>query len=96
MKVRFVSVAETELREAMEFYETARAGLVAEPLAEVEAATHLIEAHPLAWQPMSPRTRRCRTHRFPYGLFYRIRGEEILIVSVMDLRRDPKRWEQLL
>jgi hypothetical protein len=93
VKARFTSIAELELKEAMEFYETKQAGLGAEFLATVEAATQLIETHPLAWMALSPRTRRCRTHRFPYGLFYQIRESEILIVSVMDLRRDPKRWE---
>ena len=96
MKVRFASTAELELKEAMEFYESARTGLGAEFLAEVEATTDLIESFPLAWTSLSPRTRRCRTHRFPYGLFYQVRSDEILIVSVMDLRRDPKRWEQFL
>jgi plasmid stabilization system protein ParE len=96
VKVRFVSTAERELKEAMEFYESAREGLGAEFLAEVEATANLIESFPLAWTSLSPRTRRCRTHRFPYGLFYQVRHDEILIVSVMDLRRDPKRWEQYL
>ena len=96
MKARFLSTAELELKEAMEFYEAAREGLGAEFLAEVEATVILIEAHPQAWTSLSPRTRRCRTHRFPYGLFYQVRSDEILIVSVMDLRRDPKRWEHFL
>ncbi len=48
MKVRFTSTAELELKEAMEFYESAREGLGAELLQEVEAATRLIEAQPLA------------------------------------------------
>ena len=96
MKARYLSTAELELKEAMEFYETAQPGLGAEFLAEVEATTRLVEAHPLAWTSLSARTRRCRTHRFPYGLFYQVRSDEILIVSVMDLRRDPKCWEQHL
>jgi len=96
VKARFTSVAELELKEAMEFYEAAQSGLGAEFLAEVEATTRLIEAHPQAWMALSQRTRRCRTHRFPYGLFYQVRRDEVLIVSVMDLRRDPKRWEQHL
>jgi hypothetical protein len=96
VKAHFTSIAERELKEAMEFYETAQVGLGAEFLAEVEAAVRLIEAHPLVWLALSPRTRRCRTHRFPFGLFYQIRATEILIVSVMDMRRDPKRWEQYL
>jgi len=96
VKASFLSTVELELKEAMEFYESARAGLGVEFLAEVEATTHLIESFPLAWTSLSPRTRRCRTHRFPYGLFYQVRDKEILIVSVMDLRRDPKRWEEHL
>ncbi len=89
-------MAETELRAAMEFYEAAQAGLGAQFLAEIMVATRLIGTHPLAWTTLSRRTRRCRAHRFPYGLFYQIRTDEILIVSVMDLRRDPKRWEEYL
>ena len=62
MKVRFTSAAETELQEAMEFYETAENGLGARFLDEVEAATERILMHPTAWAPLSQRTRRCRTN----------------------------------
>ena len=96
MKSRFLSTAELELAEALEFYEAAREGLGGEFLAEIEAAVSLIEAHPLAWTALSTRTRRCRISRFPFGLLYQVRSDEILIVSVMDLRRDPKRWERFL
>jgi ParE toxin of type II toxin-antitoxin system, parDE len=85
-----------ELKDALQFYQSAGVGFGGEFLAEVQAATDLIESIPLAWLPLSPRTRRCRTHRFPYGLFYQVRSDEILIISVMDLRRDSKRWEQYL
>jgi plasmid stabilization system protein ParE len=96
VNTRFTSAAEAELQEAIAFYEAAENGLGARFLDELAAVVARILAHPTAWTPMSPRTRRCRTHRFPYGLFYQIRADEILIVSVMDLRRDPKRWEQYL
>ena len=96
MNARFTSSAEAELQEAIAFYEAAENGLGSRFLDEVEVVVTRILAHPTAWTPMSPRTRRCRTHRFPYGLFYQVRPDEILIVSVMDLRRDPRRWEQYL
>jgi hypothetical protein len=96
VKARFLSTAEQELKEAMTLYEAAREGLGMEFLSEVEAAVSLIEAHPLAWTALSTRTRRCRTSRFPFGLFYQVRPDEILIVSVMDLRKDPQRWDRFL
>jgi plasmid stabilization system protein ParE len=96
VKARFLSTAERELQQAVEFYESAENGLGARFLDEVEAAVARITAQPEAWTPLSSRTRRCRTHRFPFGLFYQIKPEEILILSVMDLRRDPKGWEQYL
>jgi len=96
MSVRFASAAQRELKEAIEFYESAENGLGARFLEEVEAAVERIKAQPLAWAPLSPQTRRCRTHRFPYGVLCQVRSGEILVVSVMDLRRDPRRWEQYL
>ncbi len=96
MKVRFLSTAQTELQEAIEFYEAVENGLGANFLEEVEDTVERIVRHPHAWAPISRRTRRCRTSRFPFGLFYQVRSDEILIVSVMDLRRDPKRWEKFL
>ena len=92
MKVRFTSAAQRELTLAVEFYEAAENGLGARFLDEVEATVQRIVIHPTAWKSMSRKTRRCRTHRFPYGLFYEIKADEILILSVMDLRRNPRSW----
>jgi hypothetical protein len=69
VKVRFALLAERELKDAVEYYESAQEGLGADFLAEAEAAVRLIETHLLAWTPMSSRTRRCRMHRSPFGLF---------------------------
>jgi len=96
MNYRFTSAALQELREAVLYYETAENGLGGRFLDEIEGAVARILAAPEAWRMLSRRTRRCRTHRFPFGLIYHIQKSEILIVSVMDLRRDPKRWQSFL
>ena len=93
MKVRFTSAAQRELTQAVKFYEAAENGLGARFLDEVESTVQRIVDHPAAWKAMSRKTRRCRTHRFPYGMFYEIKADEILILSVMDLRREPRSWE---
>lgn len=96
MNARLTSAAEHELWEAADYYESREEGLGAEFVLKVEEAVKRIVLHPLAWTAMSPRTRRCRTKRFPYGVFYQIRPDEIMILSIMDMRRDPKGWEQHL
>ena len=93
---RFTSAALTELAEAILYYERRENGLGATFLDEIEATLNRVLQNPAAWHQLSSRTRRCRTHRFPFGLIYQIRTDEILITSVMDLRRDPARWKDLL
>jgi hypothetical protein len=93
---RFTSSALAEVKEATLYYEEKESGLGGSFLDEVDATVARIVTNPHAWHPLSSRTRRCRTHRFPFGLIYQIRPTEILILSVMDLRRDPTRWKHLL
>ena len=95
-KYRFTSAALSELKEATLYYEKKENGLGTTFLDEIDAAVERILRFPHAWHPLSERTRRCRTHRFPFGLLYQIRSDEILITAVMDLRRDPQRWRELL
>ena len=96
MLYRFTSAALKELRQATLYYEQRENGLGNVFLDEIEATVNRIVRHPAAWHQLSARTRRCRTHRFPFGLIYQIRRDEILITSVMDLRRDPANWKNLL
>ena len=93
---RFTSAALNELTKATLHYEQRENGLGTAFLNEIEATIHRILQYPNAWHRLSPRTRRCRTHRFPFGLLYQIRTDDILITSVMDLRRDPASWKDLL
>jgi plasmid stabilization system protein ParE len=95
-KYRFTSAALSELRETTLYYEHKETGLGSTFLDEIDATIERILRFPQAWHPISARTRRCRTHRFPFGILYQIRSDEILITAVMDLRRDPKRWKELL
>ena len=96
MTFRLTSAALTELRIATIDYERKPAGLGARFLEEVDRTVERMVMAPETWRRLSSRTRRCLVHRFPFGLLYQIRGQEILIVSVMDLRRDPESWRKYL
>lgn len=93
MRVEFTSAAEGEFYEAIVYYNGESEGLGYEFAAEVNRTLGRIIAYPNAWAPLSRRTRRCRTNRFPYGIVYQSRGDVVLIVAVMHLHRDPRSWE---
>ncbi|HEX7722770.1 MAG TPA: type II toxin-antitoxin system RelE/ParE family toxin [Pyrinomonadaceae bacterium] len=95
-KYRFTSAALSELKEAILHYERNESGLGLKFLDEIDDTVDRILRFPRAWHPVSARSRRCRTHRFPFGLLYQVRSDEILITAVMDLRRDPRRWRDLI
>lgn len=92
MKVEFLSVAEIEFNDAINYYNQQREGLGFEFGAEVKRTLGRIVQYPKAWTPVSKRARRCRTNRFPYGIIYQIRSDKILIIAIMHLHRDPETW----
>ncbi|MFP4573965.1 MAG: type II toxin-antitoxin system RelE/ParE family toxin [Desulfobacterales bacterium] len=93
MKINFLEIAQIELDEAIEYYNYEVPGLGDAFLAEVLNAIDRIGRFPEAWGPCSKRTRRCRTRRFPYGVIYQIRDQEILIVAIANLHRKPGYWK---
>lgn len=88
----FLEPAETELDEAIAYYDAQRQGLGGEFLVEVLLTLERIKAYPSAWPKLSYRTRRCRTRRFPYGVVYRANQDEILVVAISHLHRQPFYW----
>jgi hypothetical protein len=77
---------------AMVYYDGASPGLGLEFLNEVERTVRRILVNPEAWTKVSAHCRRCRMRRFPYGVFYSVEGDMVVISAVMDLRRHPDSW----
>lgn len=96
MKARFLKAAPEDLREATRYYEAQRSGLGAEFRAEVRSTIERIKRLPDAWHPLSQNTRRCQTRRFPYGVIYHVRSDEIIIVAVAHLHQEPGHWKDRL
>lgn len=92
MSVRLLSIAESEYRAAYDYYEGLVSGLGDQFRDEFVAALQRMVDFPQAWQKMSKRTRRCRLERFPYGIVYLNRPDELLIVAIMHLKQAPDYW----
>jgi toxin ParE2 len=92
MEPRFLDVAQQELDESVEYYNSESPGLGDQFLLEVLSSLQRISQFPEAWHPFTENSRRCQTRRFPYGIAYQILESEILIVAVAHLHRRPSYW----
>jgi plasmid stabilization system protein ParE len=94
MTVITLPLAERDLEETFDHYEAQRAGLGEEFLVEFRRAVDRILTHPNASQKMDDLHRRCRLHRFPYGVMYHIdeTQQEIVISAVIHMHRKPQDW----
>ena len=96
MNVQFLDPARAELEKAVDYYNIQSAGLGFEFAAEIKRTLGRIVCYPDAWRPLSKRTRRCRTNRFPYGIVYQVRGPLVLIVAIMHFHQHPASWKSRL
>lgn len=92
MRVSFNELAEHELNEAAQYYESEQTGLGAAFLADVRRCTEAVVDNPLAGQIVLQTIRRRLCQRFPYGLLYTVSDDEIRVLAVMNLRRRPGYW----
>ena len=92
MIASFHDLAKVELNEAAQYYERDSPGLGAAFVAEVERCTAAILEHPEASPIVTGAIRRRLLRRFPYGLLYRVRPEQVRILAVMNLKRRPGYW----
>jgi hypothetical protein len=94
MRFQFHPAADEELDLAVEYYERCQSGLGLEFAEEVYATIARIIDYPEVWSPMSKNTRRCLTNRFPYGIIYRMKNNNLQIIAVANLHRKPYYWKE--
>lgn len=84
--------AEDEVLEAREWYETRRSGLGTEFAQAVDEIISRIVENPLSYQRAYKDTRRAVLSRFPYVVYYRLAGENMVVVAVHG-RQHQSRWQ---
>ena len=94
MRVRLRPEAHEDLRDAAEWYETKRPGLGSEFLDEMLRTISAASNAPGLYARVYGEIRRAPTHRFPFGVFYVVDEEDLVILAVMHGSRDPSRWKR--
>ena len=91
-RLKFSTRALREIGEAQEWYELQSPGLGEEFLAAMELQLKRLEQAPLLYAEVIPSVRRAFLPRFPYGLFYVVRGNLVHVLAVLHDARNPRRW----
>lgn len=90
------SRAEEDLAEAALWYEEQMPGLGRDFLGEAGLVFEQIAQFPESYPPRHRRFRRALIRRFPYGVFYSVEPDLIVVLAVVHLAQDPAEIVQRL
>jgi plasmid stabilization system protein ParE len=86
--------AARDAADAYDWYDEQRVGLGHEFLNEIEATLNRIGSGPLLFPVVLDDVRRALVQRFPYSVYFRVRGQEVRVLAVVRQSRDPRSWKR--
>jgi toxin ParE1/3/4 len=92
----FLQPAEQEMLEAAQYYEHQSKELGSSFLFEIQHTVDDIVNSPETWPIIRYDIRQRSIKRFPYCVLYRIDIDEIVVIAIMHLRRQPDYWLERL
>ncbi len=92
LNVRFLPAALDDAIASQSWYESQQQGLGQQFAIEVARGVQRISSEPLMQPAVYGSVRRLVLRRFPYAIYYRLDGEELLVIAVHG-RQDPRRWQ---
>jgi plasmid stabilization system protein ParE len=92
MEIRFLSLANREVDDAVQWYEAREEDLSREFLDELDRVVRLVRLYPYAGMQVKPEIRRFLFTRFPYSLIYGIDEKAIVVIAVANQHREPNYW----
>jgi plasmid stabilization system protein ParE len=84
--------AQREFDDAFDWYDSQRAGLGSEFVAEVQKTFNRIATTPLVHRVVIADIRKSFVRRFPFAVFYRAHPDRIEVIAVFHGSRDPAVW----
>ena len=96
MKIRFLSLADHEVADAVRWYKEQSEDLSPSFLDELDRVVRLVRTYPLLATQIEPDIRRFLFARFPYSLVYGIDQDTIVVIAVAHQHREPRYWADRL
>jgi plasmid stabilization system protein ParE len=88
----FTSAAEADVEEAFAWYESQRPGLGAVFRHALDIMVAAVVSNPVAYAVVYRQTRRALLPKFPYGLFYRVQDDAVVVIACIHAKRNPRIW----
>ena len=92
-RIVFRSAARAEFEDAAIWYESQRGGLGEEFTLEIARALEKVAESPARYPLVFGDIRRTVARRFPYSIYFRLRGKAVVVLAVFHGRRDPTKWQ---
>ena len=96
MEIVVLLAAELDIQKAFNRFEEYREGLGVTFLQELDVAYEYLQRHPRIGRLYAEDRRRFLVPNFPFGIFYSLIADRIIISAVLDLRQDPERIRKRL
>lgn len=88
--IKISKLAQQEIEESVEFYNLQKIGLGDDFHYDLFIAISNIRSFPNLYPNIKDKIKRCLLHRFPYSIFYTIKEQFIVILSVAHQHRKPR------
>ena len=92
MNVRFLTLAQQEVDDAVVWFEERAEGKGLDFLDDLDRVVRLVKAYPFASPQIEPEIRRCLFARFPYSVVYGLDEDTIVVIAVAHTHRAPQYW----
>ena len=92
MKIRFLTIAEIEVDEAVSWYQKQSEDQDLKFLDELARAIRVITTYPRNTAEIEPDIRIFFLNRFPYSLIYGIEDDRVVIIALAHQNREPGYW----
>ena len=96
MKLKLLTAAKTDVAGAIAYYNSEEPGLGSEFASEVRKTIERTLQFPKAWASVSKHVHRCQVNRFPYGVFYSLEQDVVVVIAILHNRREPRAWQTRL
>ncbi len=91
--IRYLPEARDDLDAAYTEYEARAAGLGDRFLDALHRTAAQLETFPAMYGEVAPNIRAALLRRFPYVAYYRIEGEEVIVIAIGPGREDSAVWQ---